>query len=193
MLLFTINTLAGVSLDTTDWFLEEMANGNCMVASPDGGVINAQPEKTQMLYWNLPKTVSPGQIVRSSLAFTWVTNAPNSVVYKSILGDWRPTSPIAWVEDGVLQGAIRTVRHDFNFTAPSTPGDYRMRLAMTWAYEGITNFYGNGATGDAWHPGVGHWAEVEYEVIPEPLAGVVFVAMTPCLLSLIKRRHEGLL
>jgi len=59
-----------------------------------------------------------------------MSNYPNSVVYKSILGDWRPTSPIAWVEDGVLQGAIRTVRHDFNFSAPSTPGDYRMRLAM---------------------------------------------------------------
>jgi WD40 repeat protein len=148
-----------------DYFLEALSNRVRECISPDGGMLAMQPEHTLLEYWNIPKVVQPGQTVPCAIGYTWLTNiGAGSIVYKTVLAEWQTNSPIAVLENGVLQGSPREVRHDFSFTAPTTPGTYRLRLAMTWAYQGIQHFYGDGPAGDVNNPGVGHGAEVVFTV-----------------------------
>lgn len=152
----------------TDYFLETAASNLVHCVSPDGGRLgDLQPEHTVVQYWNVPKVVMPGQTVYASLSYAWTNNiGQGSVVYKTVLAEWQPNSPIAILENGELQGSPREVRKDFAFTAPTTPGTYRMRLAMTWAFQGIQHFYGDGPLGNSFNPGVGHFSEVQVTVAP---------------------------
>ncbi len=166
----TSETTKQVTMSITDYFLEEFAAGKdaAKYYSPNGGW-NDRSYGFKINYWNVPKQVEPGQVVPCSLAYTIGSgNNPNAVVYKTVLAEWSPNSPIAVLENGELEGQPRTVRKDFTFTAPTTPGTYRIRLAMTWAFQGIENFYGEGPAVDAWNPGVGQWAEVILKVQPMP-------------------------
>lgn len=148
-----------------DYFLTEFDAGNVQYYHPQGGV-QVGPEGDQSVdFWNIPEVVSPGQVVHSSLGYTIrEDNNPNAVVYKTVLADWGPEAPIAILEDGELEGSPRSVRKEFNFIAPSEPGRYRLRLAMTWAFRGIQSFYGDGPHGDAFTTGVGDYAEVWLKV-----------------------------
>jgi hypothetical protein len=147
-----------------DYFLQALSENKLVYYSPGGGQ-NNQDNGFRVDYWNVPEVVLPGQTVYSSLAYTMLTDdGTNSVVYKTVLADWQPDSPLVTLENGELRGPARTVRKEFSFTAPATPGFYRMRLAMTWAYQGINKFYGDGPAGDAWNPGVGQYAEVWLKV-----------------------------
>ncbi len=87
--------------------------------------------------------------------------------YRTEVGvyDAKPSdSPLTVIQNGELDRPVGSVHRDFSFTAPSTPGVYRIRMAATWAYEAIQSFYGDGPKGDAWNPGVGDYTEVEIEV-----------------------------
>ena len=112
----------------------------------------------------MPESVVPGQNISAIVSYTVLGGNPNAVVYKTVLADWQPNTPIATLEKGVLQGSPRTIKKSFSFTAPIVPGRYRMRLAMTWAFRGIQSFYGDGPAGDSWKTGVGPYCEVEFSV-----------------------------
>ena len=120
--------------------------------------------------WNIPREVNPGQFVSSQILYTMAGSYnANAVTYKNVLAEWQPDSPIAILESGILQGSPVTHICNFSFTAPTTPGVYRLRLAMTWAFAGIQHFYGDGPKGDGNNPGVGPWAEVKIRVVaPAP-------------------------
>jgi len=120
-------------------------------------------------YWNVPKVIKPGQQVTSTVGYTISgPGAPGAITYKSVLGEWQPCTPLATIENGITQGP-GSYRREFDFVAPTNSGMYRMRFAMTWAYQGITNFFGNGPAGDAWNPGVGDYAEVVIRVENPPV------------------------
>ncbi|MBI4663004.1 MAG: immunoglobulin domain-containing protein [Verrucomicrobia bacterium] len=156
-----------------DYFQEALADGGVLYFNPSGGenVIPGERSPFRIDYWNMPRVVAPGQMVKSALAYTVATSSnPNAVVHKTVLAEWSPSKPIAVIENGVLQGSPRTVRKDFTFAAPATPGVYRMRLAMTWAFRGIQNFYGDGPKGDSSNPGIGPYAEVLVRVEKPPRA-----------------------
>ncbi|MBI3879072.1 MAG: immunoglobulin domain-containing protein [Verrucomicrobia bacterium] len=152
-----------------DFFLDAEAAATRAYYSPGGGE-DPGSDIERVDYWNLPKVVTPGQTVQSALAYTIRSNAnSNAVVYKTVLAEWQTNTPIVLLETGASQGAPRTVRQTFSFTAPSTPGLYRLRLAMTFAFQGIQHFYGDGPLGDASNPGVGHYAEVTIRVANPPV------------------------
>lgn len=145
----------------TDYFLQALAAGARNYV-PDGGTLS--DNYFTLNTFDVPKSVAPGQNVPVSLSYTTYSGGENAVVYKTVLASWQPSTPLATLENGELQGSARTVSKSFSFTAPTTPGTYRIRLAMVWAFEPITNFYGNGPYGDAWSPGVGHTSEVILKV-----------------------------
>ena len=125
-----------------DYFEAERAAGNLWFYDPDGDHYSDHPP-----YFPLVTTEPQG-----------------AIVYKSILAEWSPDSPLTVIQNGELDRPVGSVHRDFSFTAPSTPGVYRIRMAATWAYEAIQSFYGDGPKGDAWNPGVGDYTEVEIEV-----------------------------
>jgi hypothetical protein len=153
-----------------DFFLDAEAAGTRAYYSPDGGE-DPGSDIERLEFWNLPKAVVAGQPMTSALAFTIRSDAnPNAVVYKSVLAEWQTNSPIAFLENAELQGSPRKVNKTFSFTAPPSPGTYRIRLAMTFAFQGIQRFFGDAPLGDAFNPGVGHYAEILFDVVTVPPA-----------------------
>ena len=149
----------------TDYFLSYSVLSNAYF-SPSGGTRSGSD--LRMDYWSLPEVVAPGQTVISTLGYSVLGGGPGAIVYKTVLAEWAPTAPIAVLENGVSQGSPRAVEKQFTFTAPTTPGVYRLRLAMTWAFAGIQNFYGDGPWGGSSNPGVGYYAEVTFRVAAPP-------------------------
>lgn len=153
----------------TDYFLQALAGGSRQCISAKGGQMPDNTGTFTLDYWNTPEVLSPGQRVTNQISFTvTMGNNPNAVVYKTVLAEWQTNAPIAVLQNGILEGSPGTTVTNFGFTAPTTPGTYRIRLAMTWAYQGIQHFYGDGPAGDAWNPGVGHWAEITIRVVAPP-------------------------
>ena len=145
----------------TDYFLSDSVLSNAYF-SPFGGTRTGSD--LRMDYWSVPEVVAPGQTVVSTLGYSVVGGSAGAIVYKTVLAEWTPTAPIVVLENGVGQGSPRAIEKQFTFTAPTTPGVYRLRLAMTWAFRGIQNFYGDGPWGDSWNTGVGPYAEVTFRV-----------------------------
>jgi hypothetical protein len=151
----------------TDYFL---GNGQDPRISTSGGQMPfGEGGSFTLNSWNVPKEVGPGQAVTNQISYTMAGNFnANAVTYKTVLAEWQLDSPIAVLENGILQGSPDTHVLNFSFTAPTSPGIYRLRLAMTWAFKGIKHFYGDGPKGDANNPGVGPWAEVKIRVVAPP-------------------------
>ncbi len=154
----------------TDYFLQTMAtNSNYECISPDGGQMPDGNGTFTLNYWNTPAVVSPGQQVTNQISYTVSSgNDTDAVIYKTVLAEWQTDTPIAVLQNGILEGNPGTTVLTLGYTAPTTPGVYRLRLAMTWAYAGIQHFYGDGPPGDAYNPGVGRWAEVIVRVVAPP-------------------------
>lgn len=116
-----------------------------------------------LLRWDVPKTVRPGQRVNSLSSWRATIGNPNACVYVSIIGDWAPTEPLA-VHHGYQGEPGWTVTKPCAFTAPKTPGTYRLRWILTQAFRPISVFYGKEHK-DAYDPGLGIWAETSFEVV----------------------------
>jgi sugar lactone lactonase YvrE len=170
----------------TDHFLMDLATGLAPCLSPNGGQTAIGDGFITVNYWNIPEVVSPGQQVSSQISYTVGENLnPNAVVYKNVLAEWQPNTPIAILENGELQGTARTIEKTFGFTAPTTPGTYRLRLAITWAFAGIQSFYGDGPHGPSSRPGDGPWAEVTIRVAAPAVTDYFLTdlaaGLVPCL------------
>ena len=158
------------SLAQTDYFLTEFAAGNCKYVEPNGGILDLDNNGINLItfhYWNIPKVVQPDQVVNTSLSYSWNDGCPSCVVFKNVFAEWQPDSPLATFENGNLQGGANSAIKEFSFTAPSIPGIYRIRHAMTWAFSGIQNFYG-GPTVDPFYPGTGPFSEILLKVENPP-------------------------
>jgi hypothetical protein len=150
-----------------DYFTEALEAGQIFYFSPHGGqnTILSQDGPFRLEYWNIPETVRPGQLVRCSLEYTFMShNGAGSIVCMTVLASWSPDAPIAVLMDAEQQGEPRSEREEFSFRAPEVPGRYRLRLAMAWAFEGVQSFWGDGPQGDVYAPGVCHYSEVIFEV-----------------------------
>lgn len=124
---------------------------------------------------NVPSPVSPGQQVTVDLQWAFV-NPPNptAVIYINAFGDWNPGTELARLVNGELVGGTKTVHKSFTFQAPSTPGEYRIRVVIVWAFAPVRNFYGSPPNGQ-YDPGVGPYTEVSFTVsdtTPPPLPTV---------------------
>jgi hypothetical protein len=150
-----------------DHFTEALEAGEVLYFSPHGGenMIFSQDGPFRIDYWNIPKVVRPGQLVRCSLGYTFTArNSVNSILYMTILADWAPDTPVVFLVDGEKQGEPRSVRKEFAFRAPEAAGSYRLRLAIAWAFKGVQSFWGDGPRGDVYDPGVCHYSEVAFDV-----------------------------
>lgn len=152
---------AVVQAQVCDYFRSELRNGNIRQYNPGGGHFNDHRPYFRLDYMSIPKVVRPGEKVVGKVGWTVVTSeSAGAIVYKTVLAEWSPNSPIAVLQDRELDGSPRSVQRSFSFRAPTRPGSYRIRLAATWAYCGISSFYGDGPKGNAWNPGIGDFAEV---------------------------------
>ncbi len=125
---------------------------------PAGGI------QFQLLRFDVPKTVRPGQRVNAPASWRTTVGNANACVYVSIIGDWAPEEPLA-VHHGYQGEPGWTVTKTCSFTAPKTPGTYRLRWILTQAFRPISVFYGKEHNG-AYDPGLGIWAETSFEVVP---------------------------
>ena len=172
-----------VAPPTMDYFLEALSTNANLCVSPNGGQWPDGNGTCTLNYWDTPAVVSPGQWVTNQISYTVSSgNDPDAVIFKTVLAEWQPNTPIAILQNGILEGSPGTTVLNFGYTAPTTPGIYRLRLAMTWAYAGIQHFYGDGPLDGASNPGVGRWAEVVVRVEPmQPVFTSAFSNVTATL------------
>jgi hypothetical protein len=106
-------------------------------------------------YIALPPVVSPGQQVSVSVQWSFLNpTVPNDIYYLNVFGDWQPATPLATLVSNQLVGGTQTLSNSFTFQAPTTPGNYRIRVPITLAFAPVTNFYGGPANGP-YSPGTG--------------------------------------
>lgn len=135
--------------------------------SPGGeGPVGKEGRMLGLKYWNLPPVVRPGQHVESRLAWETLSGNPNAVVFATIIGDWAPDQPIGKMYHGFLGRPGKQFEMEFEFTAPSKPGLYRIRWIFPMAFKPITCFYSQEHRG-ANNPGDAWWSEVTFIVQPE--------------------------
>ena len=159
--------------------------------SPGGDGISQDGEPcVRLSYWNVPPTVRPGETVKSSIEWETLGVNPNAVVYATVFGDWVPDDALAQLYQG-LHGSVGTVvREEFQFTAPTQPGRYRLRWTYAMAYEPLPSFYSQ-EDGGADNPGCGWWSEVVFQVQPEPVGRVDYL-LTQCPQSYVSPGGDGI-
>lgn len=144
-----------------DYFLD-----NCQKTylSPGGiGPTLEEGRHFRLTYWNLPRTIRPGQPIESRLSWETVSGNANAVVYVTVIGDWQPDKPLVDLYQGNQGEPGKQVERTFEFKAPQEPGRYRLRWILTQAFRPITKFYGQ-EHHDANDPGHGWWSEVDFYV-----------------------------
>lgn len=103
---------------------------------------DALNDSTAVLRWCMAPVVTPGQTVKVLVHWKfWTNHVP--VFYMNYFGDWQPNVELAQSQ---MYGGIPYPNQQFvdtfNFTAPSTPGWYRIRFMQRGWYNPVTNFYG---------------------------------------------------
>jgi hypothetical protein len=112
----------------------------------------------------IPATVLPSQQVMVDLQWVFIDQGyTGSIVYLNAFGDWNPGTELARLINGQSEGSVLTGRKNFTFQAPSTPGEYRIRVVIVWAFAPVKNFYGSPPNGQ-YDPGVGPYTEVSFTV-----------------------------
>ncbi|MFH1231641.1 MAG: fibronectin type III domain-containing protein, partial [Planctomycetota bacterium] len=88
-----------VSFTTTvvDYFIQALAAGTRDYV-PDGGTLAGN--YFTLNAFDIPKSVAPGQSVPVRVAYTVYSGGDNAVVYKTVLANWQPNSPIATLDNG---------------------------------------------------------------------------------------------
>jgi hypothetical protein len=135
------------ALAQTDYVLQNYEQGGTGYIPPYGDstyscLVHMPSNAIGIMYWNVPPVVRPGMSVRVTVKWlVWTNHIP--VTYVNYFGDWQPDVELA---QGSLYGGIPNpgdVYVDaFSFTAPSSPGWYRIRLMWYLAYDPIPSFYG---------------------------------------------------
>jgi hypothetical protein len=147
-----------------DFFLEALRKGRIMCFNP-GTEIGEGTDMFRIDSWDLPRLVSTGQVVHSRLVYSLRSGRdkapinPHARVFKTVLAEWQPDTPVCFLENGELQGPARTVVKEFEFKAPPEPGQYRIRISFVWAQKEIGSFYGEGLYYGGDGPGVSHFVE----------------------------------
>ena len=112
----------------------------------------------------IPSTISPNQQVTVDLQWVFIDQGhTGAIVYLNAFGDWNPGTELARLINGQSEGSVLTGRKNFTFQAPSTPGEYRIRVVIVWAFAPVKNFYGSPPNGQ-YDPGVGPYTEVKFTV-----------------------------
>jgi hypothetical protein len=123
----------------------------------------------------IPSTISPNQQVTVDLQWVFIDQGyTGAIVYLNAFGDWNPGTELARLINGQSESSVLTGRKNFTFQAPSTPGEYRIRVVIVWAFAPVRNFYGSPPNGQ-YDPGVGPYTEVKFTVsdtTPPPLPTV---------------------
>lgn len=97
-------------------------------------------------------TVAPGATVSARVRFKELPTVNTPVWYVSLFGSWQPTSPLANLASGTA-GPGRRVVHtvEASFTAPASPGLYRVRLLGVLDFTWPPSYY----TGLHYEPSLG--------------------------------------
>ena len=112
----------------------------------------------------IPATISPNQQVTVDLQWVFIDQGyTGAIVYLNAFGNWNPGTELARLINGQSERSVLTGRKNFTFQAPSTPGEYRIRVAIVWAFAPVRNFYGAPPNGQ-YDPGVGPYTEVKFTV-----------------------------
>jgi len=128
---------------------------------------------------SLSPVVLPGHQVTVEVQWNIETPVnPNAVVFMNAFGDWRPGQELGRLLNGTLAGSGGTAAGSFTFTAPTTPGEYRIRLPFVEAFAPVKNFYGT-APGGVNDPGVGPYTEVSFRVAYAPQTDYMLVQPYP--------------
>jgi hypothetical protein len=119
-------------------------------------------------YIGLPPMVTPGQQVQVELQWNYLNPCnPSAMIFMNAFGDWQPGNELTRLVNGEAVGGTKTVTNAFSFSAPTTPGTYRIRIPFIEAFAPVTNFYG-GPSGGPYAPGIGDYAEVTFTVKTPP-------------------------
>ncbi len=162
---FTVCVLGGASANgaqPTDYLLRDSQE---VYLSPGGdGPYDAEGRQFRLVYVNLPPTVRALETVKGRILWRTIGGNPNAVIYSTVIGNWKPATPLATLVSGGYQGVAGTeFERSFEFTAPKTPGKYRIRWLLNQAFAPITNFYSKEHV-NSYDPGHAFWTEVELTV-----------------------------
>lgn len=129
--------------------------------------------------WDIPLSVFRGSVVDASASWCIADCGANetcpegcglnenAVTYVTVFGDWQPDEPLATLVNGELMGAPRSITQEFSFTAPTTPGIYRMRWNLVEAFAPVDSFCSHPDEGPD-DPGCGRYAETSFVVCSCP-------------------------
>ncbi len=135
-------------LGQTDYILEQ---GICFIPPYGGDVYtHTQPGGANSIViqsWTLPPVLKPGQQRKVTVKFKVFTNH-SPVFYINYFGDWQPNVELAQSSlYGGIPSADEVFTDTFEFTAPSTPGWYRMRFMWRGNFSPTPSFYGGTSSG----------------------------------------------
>lgn len=127
-----------------DYILRKYNNGEIGFIRTSGTsnytyTISEQNNGIGINYWSITQS---GRTFRVRVKWqVWTNHVP--VTYVNYFGDWQPNTELA---RGSLYGEIPESNDEFtdefSFTAPSTPGWYRIRFMWILAYSPVESFYG---------------------------------------------------
>jgi len=130
-----------------DYVLQNYEKGGTGFIPPFGGqkytcYTHSPSNLIGIQYWSIPPVVRPGQRCRTVIKWSvWTNHVP--ITYVNYFGDWQPNTELArgsLYDDVPNPGDEYT--DSFSFTAPYSPGSYRIRFMWYLAYYPIPNFYG---------------------------------------------------
>ncbi len=120
----------------------------------------------ESLSTSLPSQVSPGQSVTFTVNWNRCNDCNQSaVIYSSFLGDWQLSTPLK-TSSGYFTSCDETAQDSVTFTAPSTPGKYKVRWILCFAFDSVKNFCGDGPVGTSDNPGSCPFIEKTFTVCP---------------------------
>lgn len=86
------------------------------------------------------RVASPGEEVNVTLNLDLSDYyRPNSMFFVNAIGDWDIHNPLGYLFGGVAD--YQNVSRSFMFTAPSTPGEYRVRVFVVSTYDYPYDYY----------------------------------------------------
>lgn len=170
-LFLVISLLLGASAVSarTDYILQNLGldgDQKSIFAPPNcpsyvGRTVGSVHDSVRVKCWALPPVLTPGMSCPFLVKWQfWTDHGPQA--YVNYFGDWNPDAELAQstMYGGFLSG-VQEFTDIFTFTAPSTPGWYRMRTILRLLDHATTSFYGQNDT-----PPCTFFSEIVFHVGP---------------------------